>query len=128
MPDVRLGIDPGTDIGHVHLHVSDLERAEAFYGDLLGFDVMQRSYPGALFVAAGGYHHHLGLNIWAGHGAPPPPPDAVGLIAFALVLPDKPSRQTLLDRAKTAGVAVDDSGDAPLLRDPDGSGLALVVG
>ena len=69
------GIHPATDIGHIHLQVSDLERAEAFYCGLLGFEVTQRSYPGALFVSAGGYHHHLGLNTWAGRNAPAPPPE-----------------------------------------------------
>lgn len=118
------GIDPGTDIGHIHLHVSDLARAEAFYSDLLGFDVMQRGYPGALFVAAGGYHHHLGLNIWAGRGAPPPPPDAVGLIDFGITLPDETSRRALLDRVQAAGVAVDE--DSGLFHDADGVGVALV--
>jgi catechol 2,3-dioxygenase len=121
------GIDPRTDIGHVHLHVGDLARAEAFYSDLLGFEVMQRSYPGALFVAAGGYHHHLGLNIWAGRGAPPPPPDAVGLIAFAIALPDEDSRHLLIARVKSAGVAVEESESSALLRDPDGIEVALVA-
>ncbi len=72
------GVYPETDVGHVHLHVSDLTRAEAFYSDLLGLDVTQRGYPGALFLSAGGYHHHLGVNVWAGAGAPPPPLEAAG--------------------------------------------------
>lgn len=78
------GLDPGTTIGHVHLHVPGLETAEAFYCGDVGFAPTLRRYPGALFVAAGGYHHHLGLNIWAGAGAPPPPPDAVGLTRFTI--------------------------------------------
>jgi catechol 2,3-dioxygenase len=119
------GIDPGTDIGHVHLQVSDLARAEAFYGDLLGFAVMQRSYPGALFVAAGGYHHHLGLNIWAGRGAPPPPPDAVGLEAFAVALPDAGSVEALVARLRDRGVAVEESALGPAVSDGDGNRVAL---
>ena len=67
-----VAVDPLTDIGHVHLHVASLEQAEALYCSTLGFEVTQRNYPGALFVSAGGYHHHLGLNIWAGRGVPPP--------------------------------------------------------
>src|SRR5690606_13490320 len=67
-------------IGHVHLHVAELARSGAFYHGLLGFAVTTRRYPGALFLAAGGYHHHLGLNIWEGQGAPPPPADAAGLV------------------------------------------------
>jgi catechol 2,3-dioxygenase len=78
------GMDSGTRIGHVHLHVADLHEAEALYCGRVGFDVMVRTYPGALFVAAGGYHHHLGLNTWAGAGAPPPPADAVGLRSFTV--------------------------------------------
>ncbi|NLX09017.1 MAG: VOC family protein [Chloroflexi bacterium] len=124
------GIAPGTDIGHVHLHVSDLGRAEAFYCDLLGFEVMQRSYPGALFVAAGGYHHHLGLNIWAGRDAPPAPTDAVGLIAFSLRLPEAAAWQALVDRVRAAGVPVEtppaNSGtDSVLIRDSDRIGVVL---
>ena len=62
---------PQTDIGHIHLHVADLAAAERFYGEFLGFSVTQRTYLGALFFAAGGYHHHIGVNIWAGQAAPP---------------------------------------------------------
>ncbi len=76
------GIPAATVIGHVHLHVSDLTRSEQFYSGLLGLDVMQRGYPGALFMAAGGYHHHLGVNTWAGRT--PPPANAVGLESFTV--------------------------------------------
>ena len=78
------GLDAGTVIGHVHLHVPHLDAAEAFYCDRIGFEPMVRGYPGALFVAAGGYHHHLGLNTWTGIGAPPPPEHAVGLQSFSI--------------------------------------------
>lgn len=78
------GLDPGTIVGHVHLHVPDLAAAEQLYCDDLGFTPTLRRYPGALFVAAGGYHHHLGLNVWAGRGAPPPQPGTVGLDAFTI--------------------------------------------
>jgi catechol 2,3-dioxygenase len=81
------GLEPGTVMGHVHLHVPHLDAAEAFYCGGVGFEPTQRSYPGALFVAAGGYHHHLGLNVWTGIGAPPPPPDAVGLRSFTVESP-----------------------------------------
>jgi catechol 2,3-dioxygenase len=73
------GMPDGTVMGHVHLHVADLAPAEAFYTGELGLDVTVRSYPGALFLSRGGYHHHVGLNTWAGVGAPPPPPGARGL-------------------------------------------------
>jgi catechol 2,3-dioxygenase len=81
------GLESGTVMGHVHLHVSHLDAAEAFYCGRIGFDVMVRRYPGALFVAAGGYHHHLGLNVWTGIGAPPPPEQAVGLRSFTVESP-----------------------------------------
>ncbi len=125
-------IDPRADIGHMHLQVSDLARAEAFYCGLLGFEVMQRTYPGALFVAAGGYHHHLGLNIWAGRSTPPPPPDAAGLVAFGVRLPDVAAWQALVGRLEGAGAALDVQDDADgtrraLVRDPDGTGVALLA-
>jgi catechol 2,3-dioxygenase len=78
------GLDAGTQIGHVHLHVPDLTRAEALYCSEIGFTPTLRRYPGALFVAAGGYHHHLGLNVWAGVGAPPPPANTAGLRGFTV--------------------------------------------
>jgi catechol 2,3-dioxygenase len=78
------GLDAATVIGHVHLHVPHLDSAESFYCGRIGFEATVRGYPGALFVAAGGYHHHLGLNTWAGVGAAPPPEHAVGLRAFTI--------------------------------------------
>jgi len=78
------GLEAGTVIGHVHLHVASLVDAERLYCGIVGFEPMVRSYPGALFVAAGGYHHHLGLNTWVGEGAPPPPESAVGLRWFSV--------------------------------------------
>ena len=78
------GLDAGTSIGHVHLHVPHLDTAEALYCGRIGFAPTVRGYPGALFVAAGGYHHHLGLNTWSGIGAPPPPEHAVGLRSFTI--------------------------------------------
>jgi catechol 2,3-dioxygenase len=78
-------LDPATRIGHVHLNVADIPASERFWCDEVGFDVTVRTYPGALFVSAGGYHHHLGLNTWNGPGAPPPPPGAIGLERFQVV-------------------------------------------
>ncbi|MGD8489061.1 MAG: VOC family protein [Anaerolineae bacterium] len=126
------GIDPATDVGHVHLHVSDLAQAERFYHGLLGLDVTQRGYPGALFLSAGGYHHHLGVNTWAGVRASSPPPDAVGLLSFSLRLPDQEARRALEQRARESSIGLEDPGDSScaggvLLRDPDGNGVELVV-
>jgi catechol 2,3-dioxygenase len=126
------GVHPGTDIGHVHLHVSDLQKAEAFYSSVLGFEVTQRSYPGALFVSAGGYHHHLGLNIWAGKGAPPPPSNAVGLLSFSISIPDPDTLQILKERLRAAGFSFEDrsasAGQATILtRDQDGNGVEIMM-
>lgn len=114
------GIDPQTDIGHVHLHVSSLERAHAFYVDLLGMDLVAdwRTH-GALFVSAGGYHHHLGLNTWA--GAAKPPTNTLGLLEYALVLPDAGSVAALQGRLTTAGQPVEAGEDGFTVLDMDGN-------
>lgn len=112
------GLAPGTVIGHVHLHVADLAAAQRFYVDLLGFDVMQGYGPSALFVSAGGYHHHVGLNTWQGVGAPPPGPDATGLRWFELVLPDPDEVARLRARLRAAGLEVEETDADLLFRDP----------
>jgi catechol 2,3-dioxygenase len=91
------GREPGTVMGHVHLHVPHLDTAESFYCGRIGFDPIVRGYPGALFVAAGGYHHHVGLNTWAGVGAPPPPENAVGLRSFTIESARVPPQNILDD-------------------------------
>jgi len=93
------GLETGTVMGHVHLHVSRLEEGEALYCRQIGFEPVVRGYPGALFVSAGGYHHHLGLNTWVGVGAPAPPENAVGLRSFTVEAQDLESR--LVDDAST---------------------------
>jgi catechol 2,3-dioxygenase len=120
------GIAPGTDIGHVHLHVSSLEKAEEFYCRRIGFEVTERSYPGALFVSAGGYHHHIGLNIWAGRGAPPPPSDAVGLLAYSVVIPDAFAWQALASKFEAEGAVVNKTDRLIAVRDQDGMIVELV--
>lgn len=87
--DVGDGMASGTRIGHVHLQVADIPGAEEFYIGALGFEPTVRGYPGALFASAGGYHHHLGLNTWAGVGAPAPPEGACGLRSFTVLLPTR---------------------------------------
>jgi catechol 2,3-dioxygenase len=110
----------GTTLGHVHLQVSDLAPAEVFWADALGLDVTVRGYPGALFVSAGGYHHHVGLNTWAGVGAARPPEGAQGLVRFELVLPDEASVAAASDRlARVASVELADEGT--LAEDPSGN-------
>jgi catechol 2,3-dioxygenase len=120
------GAPKGTTLGHVHLHVNDLRQAERFYVDLLGFDLMQR-YPGALFISAGGYHHHLGLNTWGSAGAPPPPPNTLGLHSYSLALPDHAEQKRLVERLQAADYSVEDTSAGPLVRDPAGNALILAV-
>ena len=121
--DNGAGLARGTSIGHVHLHVSRLADAERFYVDLLGFELMLRYGPSALFVAAGGYHHHIGLNTWAGVGAPPPPSGAIGLRHFVVRLPDAAALAAVLARVSAAGVAVERSPAGPIVSDPAGNRL-----
>ena len=97
------GMASGTRIGHVHLQVADIPGAEAFYVGVLGFEPVVRAYPGALFVSAGGYHHHLGLNTWAGMGAPAPPEAARGLRSFSVVLPGPDALATVQASLAAAG-------------------------
>ncbi len=99
-------------IGHIHLNVSSLQAAEEFYCKVLGFDVVTRNYPGALFVSAGGYHHHLGLNVWNGRGAPSPPPGALGLMGFGIRLGDERAVKAMGERlARSHSVVRSGSGE-----------------
>ena len=91
-------IHPGVRIGHVHLKVADLERSLAFYCGVLGFQLTQRYGPGAAFVSAGGYHHHIGLNTWESAGGQPPPPGTTGLYHVAILYPDRKSLADALRR------------------------------
>jgi len=115
-----------TKIGHVHLHVADIAEAVRFYHEVLGFEV-QTSMPAmrAAFLSAGGYHHHIGLNTWVGEGAPPPPPGALGLRYFTIVLRDDAELEGVLGRLRGAGVAADRTPQGILVRDPSQNGLIL---
>ena len=123
-------IDPRVDIGHVHLKVSDLDRALAFYRDVLGFEEMTRMGDQAAFISAGGYHHHIGLNTWESRGAPPPPRNTTGLYHVAIRYPDRPALAKALRRVVDAGVPLDGAeencvSEAIYLRDPDQNGIEL---
>ncbi|MCB0136902.1 MAG: VOC family protein [Caldilineaceae bacterium] len=119
------GIDPATVMGHVHLHVADLAAAEHFYVDLLGMDLMQHFGGQAGFVSAGGYHHHLGLNTWAGVGAPPSPADAARLLSFELIVPDAANLGALVEQLRAGGVAVSATEDAWSALDPSSNRVNL---
>lgn len=127
-PEPWTGLQPETIIGHVHLHVATIPAAETFYINTLGFDSVLRYGPSASFVSAGGYHHHLGLNTWAGVNAPPPPPDAVGLRYFTINLPDAAALTAEVERIEGAGVAFREKDGIVFLRDPAQNGVVLSVG
>jgi len=123
-------IDPRVTIGHVHLKVADLERALGFWRDVLGFEVQQRMGHGAVFLSAGGYHHHIALNTWESRGGSPPPRQATGLYHVAILYPDRAALATALKRVLDAGVSLEGASDhgvseAIYLRDPDGNGVEL---
>ncbi|MGV6973517.1 VOC family protein [Bacillus halotolerans] len=119
----------GTVIGHIHLHVSDLKEAKAFYTDVLGFDIVG-DYAGmsALFISAGGYHHHIGLNIWAGKHAPPKPANASGLDYYTVVLPYQEELKRVADRVKNAGYSLEETENHFLVKDPvSGAHIKFVI-
>jgi len=123
-------IDASVRIGHVHLKVADLERALNFYQGVLGFELTQRFGRQAAFLSAGGYHHHIGLNIWESAGGPSPPPGTTGLYHLAILYPTRALLADALRRVLAAGIELDGASDhgvseALYLRDPDGNGVEL---
>jgi catechol 2,3-dioxygenase len=123
-------IDPGVTIGHVHLKVADLNRALAFYCDVLGFTLMQKYGDGAAFISAGGYHHHIGLNTWESKGGSPPPQGTTGLYHVAIRYPTRAALADAARRLAKAGVPLDGASDhgvsdALYLHDPDENGIEL---
>lgn len=121
-------IPPDTRVGHVHLHVRDVDEAVGFYHGVIGFDVMgvAPSFQAA-FVSAGGYHHHVGLNTWQGEGAPPPPPNATGLRYFTVLLPDQMELDRVIARVRQAGIAGEQTEEGLQLRDPSRNAVRLAV-
>ena len=123
-------IDAGVRIGHVHLKVADLDRALAFYCGVLGFELVMRYGPGAAFIAAGDYHHHIGLNTWESLGGQPPAPGSTGLYHLAILYPTRALLADALRRLQAAGIPLDGAADhgvseALYLRDPDDNGVEL---
>ena len=123
-------LHPETRIGHVHLKVANIERSLAFYRDLLGFKVTQWYGEDAVFLSAGGYHHHIGLNTWAGRDVPPAPQRAAGLFHLAILYPERRELAEALKALLDAGYPIDGASDhgvseALYLRDPDQNGVEL---
>lgn len=127
---VQQTIDPGVRIGHVHLKVTDLDRALEFYNGVLGFEITQRYGPQAAFLSAGGYHHHIGLNTWHSEGGPRPDPRSPGLFHVAILYPTRAALADALKRLVKANVPIVGASDhgvseALYLSDPDGNGVEL---
>lgn len=120
------GMPAGTVIGHVHLHVGSIPEAGAFYADALGFDRTVTSYPGALFLAAGGYHHHLGTNTWAGSDARAPGEDDARLVEWTLELPDAEAVHAAAKRLERKGYPVRHTDGAAVVQDPWGTAVRLI--
>jgi catechol 2,3-dioxygenase len=123
-------IDPGVEIGHVHLKVADIDRAVDFYSGVLGFEVQSRWGTDAAFLSAGGYHHHIGLNTWTSKGGSPPPPGTTGLFHTAIRYPTRRALADALQRLRDAGVPLSGASDhgvseALYLSDPDQNGIEL---
>ena len=123
-------LDARVTIGHVHLKVSDLERSVKFYTEVMGFEITTKLGSSAAFLSAGGYHHHLGLNVWESRGGSPPPPHSTGLYHFAILMPDRKELARAVQRLLDVRWPIDGASDhgvseAVYLRDPDGNGIEI---
>lgn len=122
------GLDARTTIGHIHLQVADLDETEAFYRDALGFDLVTRYGPSASFFSAGGYHHHIGANLWHSAHSGPPPAGSAGLHHYQIRLPHDEALAATVERLRAAGHDPEHRDDGHFLRDPAGIGVLLVAG
>lgn len=120
------GLPSGTIMGHIHLHVGDLQKAEEFYTKGLGFTIVSY-YPQAVFLSTGGYHHHIAINTWQGEGAPTPPKNSVGLNWYSLVFPDNAARESAIERLKQLGASVEKEADYYVTSDPSGNQIRLML-
>ncbi len=121
------GMAAGTRLGHMHLQVGDIPQAEAFYHRVLGFDITARM-PSALFVSAGGYHHHIGMNTWHSRGAGPAPAGTAGLRCFTIEMPGEEARAAVLARVQEAGLSYTETGDVAIVKDPWHNTIVLTIG
>ncbi|WP_232697103.1 VOC family protein [Brevibacillus daliensis] len=121
------GLPAGTVMGHIHLHVSELKKTEEFYTQGLGFEVVSRYGTQALFISTGKYHHHIGLNTWAGLGAPAPPKNSVGLESFTLNLPNEAARDHVVANVKNIGASITEENDLFITSDPSGNRIHLRI-
>lgn len=121
------GMDPATRIGHIHLHVSNISRAEVFYTGLLGLNLMQRYGPSAAFFSAGEYHHHVGINTWNGEGAIPPPEGSAGLRYYEIEIPSPDVRAHIREDLRKSGAAVEEHDACFFFRDPAGNRIAIAA-
>lgn len=124
--DTRQGLHRDTRLGHIHLKIANVNRDAAFYRDVIGFDEMA-NLGSAAFLSAGGYHHHLGMNVWESANASPPPPDAVGLQYFTVNLPDAAEFSRVTNRLLQAGVSLEETDAGLLVRDPSQNGIVLTT-
>lgn len=121
------GMPAGTIMGHIHLHVSELQKTEEFYTKGLGFEVVTRYGGQALFISTGKYHHHIGLNTWNGVGAPPAAENSVGMESYTMVFPSEEKREQIISQLKEMGVAVTEEKGAYITADPSGNRIRLEV-
>ena len=119
------GLHPETVLGHMHLHVSQLSESVIFYQEIIGLDLMATMMGSAAFLSAGGYHHHLGINTWNGTGAPPPPPNAVGLRYFTINLSGSEDKNLLAGRLREAGIQQQVIDQGLYFEDPSGNGIVV---
>ncbi len=119
------GLSPETVTGHIHLQVADLPIVEIFYRELLGFELVMRQGASASFLSAGGYHHHIACNTWAGQGAPPPPLNSIGLRQFTIRLPNQAALKKVTNRIQRAGLEIEEQPDGFFLQDPSQNGILL---
>ncbi|GKU84472.1 VOC family protein [Niallia sp. NCCP-28] len=121
------GLPAGSIIGHIHLHVADLEKTVAFYVEGLGFDIVQKYGTQAYFISTGKYHHHIGLNIWNGRGIPAPKAENVGLKYFDLKIPTEEKRNEIAERVEKLGEVIEKKDDIFYVSDPSGNTIRLII-